>query len=87
MENKLIYSNYMRDNLNSLIRKLLSGITNYLVRVREGGRVSIPTPRRNVQQYRPVPAPRIKKQQPVAAPTIRIGEKRRALKGLIYQIM
>ena len=87
MENKLIYINYKRDNLNSLIRKLFSGITNYLFRVREGGRVSIPTPRRNVQQYRPVPAPRIKKQQPVAAPTTRIGEKRRAVKGLIYQII
>ena len=87
MENKIIYGDYMRDNLNSLIRRLLSGITNYLVRVREGGRVSIPTPRRNVQQYRPVPAPRIKKQQPVAAPTIRIGEEGRALKGLIYQII
>ena len=56
MENKIIYGDYMRDNLNSLIRRLLSGITNYLVRVREGGRVPIPTPRRNVQQYRPVPA-------------------------------
>ena len=47
MENKIIYGDYMRDNLNSLIRRLLSGITNYLVRVREGGRVSIPTPRRD----------------------------------------
>lgn len=42
----------MRDNRNSLIRRLLSGITNEelenLVRVREGGRVSVLTPRRSV---------------------------------------
>ena len=75
----------MRDNRNSLIRRLLSGITNEelenLVRVREGGRAPIPPLRSNVQQYRPVRAPRKKKQQPVAAPRKRIDEKRRALKG------
>lgn len=42
----------MRDNRNSLIRRLLSGITNEelenLVRVREGARVPVLTPRRSV---------------------------------------
>ena len=68
----------MRDNRNSLIKRLLSGITNEelenLVRVREGGRAHIPTPRSNVQLRKPNPAPRRKKQQPVAAPRTRIGE-------------
>ena len=54
----IIYSNYMRDNGNSLIRRLLSGITNEelenLVRVREGGRVPIPTTR--IKKQQPVPA-------------------------------
>lgn len=62
-----MHSNSMRDNRNSLTRRLLSGITNEglenLVRVREGERVPIATPRSNVQQYRPVPAPRMNKQQ------------------------
>ena len=77
----------MRDSRISLIRRLLSGITNEelenLVCVRAGGRVPIPKPRRNVQQYRPVSASRTKKNkpQPVAAPRTRIGEKRRALKS------
>ena len=68
----------MRDNRNSLIKRLLSGITNEelenLVRVREGGRAPIPTPRSNVQLCKPNPASRRKKQQPVVAPRKRIGE-------------
>ena len=83
-KNIYICRNSKRDNRNSLIRRLLSGITNEelenLVRVREGGRIPIPTPRRNVQQYRPVPAPRMKNQQPIAGPRMKIDEKRRALK-------
>ena len=35
-----------------------------------------------IPPYRPVPTPKMKKQQPVLAPRTRIGEKRRALKGL-----
>ena len=68
-----IYSNNMKDNRNSLIRGLLSGISNEelenLVRVRDearspipsmkGGEVRrpIPTPRKNAS-YRPIPLPR-----------------------------
>ena len=53
LRKNFICGNNVRDNRNSLIRRLLSGITNEelenLVLVREGGRAPIPTPRSNVQ--------------------------------------
>ena len=60
-EKKFIYSNNMKDNRNSLMRRLLSGITNEehenRVRVREEARSAIPT-MRGGEKRRAIPAPR-----------------------------
>lgn len=62
-----IYSNNMKDNRNSLIRGLLSGIANEelenLVRVRDQARSPIPS-MKGGEVRRPIPTPRKTKNAP-----------------------